>query len=68
MYTITLHYPKGVYSSTAEESIRSSFVPQIGSVIYGSLRSGGYRVKSVIQFTENGITSTDIGVELEETD
>lgn len=71
MFTLVLCYLAGdQFRKDAEERVRSTYIPQIGSTINaGNVRYGTYRVAAVGQSIETDSTmSTTIYVYLEETD
>lgn len=70
MFTLVLCYEAGgQYTREAQETVRSMYIPQIGSTIgSGSVRYGTYRVALVGQAVADGELSNTVYVYLEETD
>jgi hypothetical protein len=70
MLTLVLVYQAGEqFSRSAQEAVRSTYIPQIGSTISsGEARSGTYRVALVGHSVCKGELDDTVYVYLEETD
>lgn len=62
MFTLALHYlPGGQYKTSAQQSVRSSYIPQKGSTIDGGdVRGGMHEVVLVNHMVGGNSTMSDV--------
>lgn len=69
MFTITLCYPSGYWGKETQETVQSSFIPQIGMEITGSsMRFGRYQVAEVSGSVDGPVLSDHVYVILKESE